>query len=277
MIVNVNKDKKNSACIHIDPIELIEAPGKTNDPTNPDSNNGLITSIWGPPCWETFHSITFGYPIKPTEEQKNDYLNFFVFFGKVLPCSYCRISYAEFIKEPGTFLDMKTMESRETLTKWGFELHNRVNKKLGVNYGETYQEMCYKFESYRAKCTKTDKGCLMPLDIKAKSYQKAKIIRSPIIDIKYCYVLKEHAKTLGLINYNKYLEYFSKLTRNTIEWGDRDCNTRHIINYMRKNGINALDENGLPSFYEMILISMLCSTLDTTKLDILYNRLHGQD
>jgi len=273
MISNINPN--NSKCIHIDLVELQDAPNKTNDINNPDSNNGLITSIWGPPCWETFHSITFGYPIKPNEEQKAEYLNFFIFFGKVLPCNYCRISYADFIKEADTYLDMRVMESRETLTKWGYKLHNRVNKKLGVNYGETYQEMCYKFESYRAKCTKTDKGCLMPLDIKAKSYQKAKIIRSPIIDIKYCNALKEHAKTLGLINYNKFLNYFSNLKRNTIEWSDRDCNTRHIINYMRRNGINAIDENGLPSFYEMILISMLCSTLDETKLDILYKKLQN--
>jgi len=260
-------------CIHINNEELKQAPNKTNDPTNPDSNNGLITSIWGPPCWETFHSFTFGFPINPTEEQKHEYLIFFVFFGKVLPCIYCRKSYDEFIKEPDTLLDIKVLQSRETLTKWGFRLHNRVNKKLGVDYGETYEEMCYKYESYRAKCTKTDKGCLMPLDIKAKSYQKSYIRRSPIIDLKYCVILKEHAKTLGMKNYDKFLDYFSSLKRNSKEWGERDCDTRKVITHMRKNGINAIDENGLPSFHEMILFSMLCSTLDNEKLETLYNKL----
>ena len=35
-----------------------------------NANNGLITKIWGPPAWEFLHSITFGFPISPTPEQK---------------------------------------------------------------------------------------------------------------------------------------------------------------------------------------------------------------
>src|SRR5579872_3793999 len=73
--IKINDNVGGHNCINIHRDELIEAPFKTNDSTNPDSNNGLITSIWGPPEWESFHSFTFGFPIKPTEEQKLDYLN----------------------------------------------------------------------------------------------------------------------------------------------------------------------------------------------------------
>lgn len=266
-------------CIHIDLDELKNAPLKTNNPNNPDANNGLITSIWGPHEWESFHSKTFGYPINPTDEEKFDYLQYFICLGNVLPCIHCRRSYKIFINESDTLLDMSVMESRESLTKWGHRLHNAVNNKLGVDYGETYEELCYKFESYRAKCTtntdktKIVKGCIMPLDVKAKSYQKADIRRAPIIDKKYSIALSDYAKSLGMKNYDAYVEYYSSLLRNSVEWTVRDCSARKIIKIMKKNGINALTNEELPSIHEMMLISMLSSTLDKTKLDDILNKI----
>jgi hypothetical protein len=268
----VNKNKFSMIgmyedCINIDPIELAEAPFKTNDPNNPDADNGLITNIWGHHEWEAFHAKTFGYPINPAAEKKKEYLDYFISNGNVLPCVYCRGSYQKFIKEGETVLDMNTMQSRETLTKWGWRLHNAVNKKLGIDYGDTYEELCYKYESQRAKCTKTEKGCLMPLDMKAKSYQRAAIQRAPIINIKYSLAMREHAKTLGMRRYEEFLDYYASLMRNTKEWNQRDCEARKIIRYMRKEGISSLDSNGLPSFCEMILMSMLSTTIDKEKLD----------
>ena len=46
-------------------------------------NNGLITKIWGGPGWTFCHSITFGYPIEPTDEQINNYRTFFISLGNV--------------------------------------------------------------------------------------------------------------------------------------------------------------------------------------------------
>lgn len=266
-------------CININSDELADAPFKTNNPDNADSNNGLITSIWGPPTWESFHAITFGFPIRPTDEQKQKYLSYFTLLGDVLPCIFCRRSYQQFINDSdeisNTILNINTVDSRETLTKWGYRLHNAVNNKLGVDYGDTYEELCYKYESYRAKCTKTTKGCLMPLDMKAKSYQKADIHRAPIIDAKYSYCFAGHAKTLGFNNYINFIVYYSKLKRNTKKWTLRDCTARKIIKYMRKNGISSLDQNGLPSYHEMMLIAMLSSTLEKEKLDEIYDKLIG--
>jgi hypothetical protein len=259
-------------CIKIDPEELRLAPFKTNDPNNPDADNGLITSIWGPHEWESFHSKTFGYPIKPTDQEKYDYLMHFISIGNVLPCKYCRMSYQKFINEGDTFLDMSVMESRETLTRWGHRLHDRVNKKLGVDYGVTYEEMCFKYESYRARCTTTAKGCIMPLDMKAKSFQKAEMYRAPIVDKKYPLALVEHAKVLGFRNFENMVNHYSSLERNSLEWSIRDCDARRVIKYMRKNGISSLDSNGIPSRHEMMLLSMLSSTLDIEKLNEIYQK-----
>lgn len=263
-------------CIEIDPFELKEAARLTRSPEDPnDADGGLITAIWGPPEWESFHAKTFGYPVKPTQQQKEEYKQYFEALGNVLPCEYCRKSYKKFISEGDTKLDMNVMESRETLTKWGWRVHNRVNEKLGVDYGETYEEMCYKYESFRAKCIKGAKGCTMPLNMKAKSYQKAAIRRAPIIDKKYSIALINHAKNIGMNNYESYLSYYSSLVRNSKEWTERDCLARKVIDYMRKSGLSSLDKNGMPSIHEMALISMLSSTLEKTKLDEIYNKINS--
>lgn len=265
--------KESGKCINIDPDELALAVLKTNDPNSPDANNGLITSIWGPHEWESFHCKCFGYPIKPTNEQMIDYLNYFIALGNVLPCKYCRDSYKIFIKEGDTLLDINVMKSRETLTRWSLRLHNAVNNKLGIDYGDTYEELCYKYDSYRARCTNAEKGCIMPLSMKAQSFQKADMHRAPIIDKKYSIALMTYAKSMGLENYESFLDYYSSLIRNSKEWSYRDCTARKIIKYMRKNGISSLTEEKLPSFYEMILISMLCSTLEKSMLDNIYNKM----
>lgn len=283
----------NSECVYIDPDELKMAPFKTNDPNNPDANNGLITSIWGPHEWNSIHYKTFGYPIKPTKKQKQEYLEHFISEGNVLPCIYCRASYQQFIKEGDTKLDMSVMESRETLTKWAYRLHNKVNEKLGIDYGETYEELCYKFESSRAKCTKSEKGCIMPLNIKARSFQKAEIHRAPIIDKKYSFALIKYAKNMKLEdfddwvkyyynkndlklhinNFEEHVIYYSRIDRNSMEWSQRDCIARQIIDFMRRNGISSLTKKGLPSFHEMMLIALISSNLEKVKLEEIYDKI----
>ena len=256
-------------CIEILDKDLKLAPIVTNDPNNVDSGNGLITSIWGPHAWEFIHSVAFGYPISPSEEQKKNYKDFFIKMGDILPCGYCRTSFKQFITEnQDTVIDDNVMKSRENLTKWTFNLHNAINNKLGHNYGETYEEMCFKYESYRAKCSKTANGCVMPISIKANSYQKSDIQRAQVIPYEICDKFRNYAVKLGLHKYSEYLYYYKKLKRNCKMWGIRDCSCRKVIKYMRKKGINAIDEKtGLPSLYEMILFSMMCSTIDIRKIN----------
>ena len=55
-----------------------------------DSNNGMMTSIWGPPMWHFLHCISFNYPVNPTKEQKKNYYKFYSNLVNVLPCKYCR-------------------------------------------------------------------------------------------------------------------------------------------------------------------------------------------
>jgi hypothetical protein len=93
-----------------------------------------------------------------------NYLNFFKNTGNVLPCKYCRESYKEYINEPSTRLNMNTMKSRETLTQWLYDIHNKVNDKLSVKERPSFEQVWKKYESFRSKCYKTvktadKKGC----------------------------------------------------------------------------------------------------------------------
>ena len=42
-----------------------------------NSGEGMLTSVWGPSMWHTLHTISFNYPVNPTEEDKKNYKIFF--------------------------------------------------------------------------------------------------------------------------------------------------------------------------------------------------------
>ena len=95
-----------------------------------NSGDGMMTSIWGPALWLTIHTISFNYPIEPSEEQKKDYYKYFKNLQNVLPCRYCRENYAKNIQTHK--LTKEVMKNRESLSRWVYELHEMVNKNLVI-------------------------------------------------------------------------------------------------------------------------------------------------
>ena len=149
-------------------------------------NNGMITKIWGPPAWVFLHTVVMGYPAKLDETlsdhvtRKNSMTMFFNHISNILPCKYCRESYNHFITEMP--ID-KHLSSRIELAKWLYDIHNKINAKLGVqlcNIPE-FSEVYDKYENYRATCTitqqttekekviKSKQGCISPSDGVKKS------------------------------------------------------------------------------------------------------------
>jgi len=133
-------------------------------------DTGMQTRVWGPGGWLFLHSIAQNYPWEPDTQKKEDYLQFFRLIGNVLPCRYCRESYQDFIKQSGTELNFSVMKDRKTLTTWLYNIHNKINKKLGINCDLTLKQVWEKYESFRSKCTKSPeivekikKGCTDPL------------------------------------------------------------------------------------------------------------------
>ena len=145
---------------------------------DPNVDNGMMTKVWGPPGWLFLHCVSFGYPyaINPSNPaHKNKKLHYGEFFnnvGNILPCKYCRESYIDFIKENPV---ENNLDTREQLCKWLYDIHNKVNHKLGVPDCKipSFEEVKIEYEKFRAKCKKTDteerennmaKGCVTPAD-----------------------------------------------------------------------------------------------------------------
>lgn len=134
----------------------------------------MTTKIWGPPGWLFLHCVTMGYPEfidqnNPNHITKKDNMKiFFKSLGHVLPCELCCKSYNQFINEPDTLLTDNVLSSRQSLARWFYDIHNKVNKKLGVDKSEipTFEDFYNRYEMYRAKCNNKKKtlGCIHPKD-----------------------------------------------------------------------------------------------------------------
>ena len=106
--------------------------------TDFNSGDGMLTSVWGPSLWHSLHTISFNYPVKPTQSEKKNYYDFFLSLKNILPCKYCRENYLKNIKSVP--LNMKTMDSRHTVSKWLYDLHEEINTMLGKKSNLSYEE-----------------------------------------------------------------------------------------------------------------------------------------
>lgn len=250
---------------------------------DPNINNGLMTKIWGPPTWEALHAFTYGYPVNPTNEQKQNYRNFFISVGNVLPCKYCRESYQKFISQGETSLNESDLESRYTLRAWLFRIHNKVNNKLGVDYGITLEDLDKKFESCRSKCGTQDvnaqyKGCITPLYHKANSFKRFYHKDCPIIPKEIIEPFIRLARERGIedkhflfiINYDKLCKENDNMKETEI-WYCRNKICDKIIKQMREEGLSSIETEGpwkgTPTIPELLLILYLSSNLNRTELN----------
>ena len=140
-----------------------------------NSQDGMLTSVWGPSLWHSLHTISFNYPVNPTIKQKREYLSFFKSLKNILPCKYCRINYVNNLKNVP--LNMSTMKNRETLSLWLYNLHEEINKMLGKKSNLSFNDVRSRYEMFRSRCLsdkserkakakkkshKREKGCTTP-------------------------------------------------------------------------------------------------------------------
>jgi hypothetical protein len=138
-----------------------------------NSNDGMLTTVWGPGMWHYMHTMSFNYPVKPTTEDKHHYRDFMINLKYVLPCGKCRANLRKNFKRLP--LSMKHMQSRETFSKYVYDLHELVNKMLGKSSGLSYADVRERYEHFRARCAqpikaktckrgkKLENGCTEPL------------------------------------------------------------------------------------------------------------------
>lgn len=118
------------------------------------SNDGMMTSIWGPSAWHFMHTISFNYPMNPSCDEKRHYRDFILNLEYTLPCGKCRENLKKnFAKLP---LKWKHMENRNTFSKYVYRLHELVNTMLGKKSGLSYNDVRERYEHFRARCNTTD-------------------------------------------------------------------------------------------------------------------------
>jgi hypothetical protein len=131
------------------------------------SSEGFLTSVWGPPMWHALHTISFNYPVDPTQEQKKQYRDFILQLQYVLPCKYCRINLEKNFKQmPLTWEDMK---DRFTFSFYIYRLHEMVNQLLGKKSGLSYEDVRDRYENFRARGCSTSSSLVSSKD-KTSSY-----------------------------------------------------------------------------------------------------------
>lgn len=97
----------------------------------------MDTRFWGPSGWQFYHTIAYAYPDAPDDKTRERYELLFGAMKDVLPCRFCRESTTKFVsEEPPKF------DSRRALTKWLYELHNKVNAKLRGQCKEDPKVIC---------------------------------------------------------------------------------------------------------------------------------------
>lgn len=117
------------------------------------SNDGMLTTVWGPGIWHYLHTMSFNYPVHPSREDKTHYRRFVLSLRHVLPCGKCRKNLVNnFRKLP---LTMSAMESRDSFSRYVYDLHETVNKMLDKRSGLSYADVRERYEHFRARCVQS--------------------------------------------------------------------------------------------------------------------------
>ncbi len=158
------KSKKPKECVYTD--------------TDFNSKDGMLTTVWGPSMWHFLHTMSFNYPVEPTQIQKEKYMQFVLNLKYVLPCGKCRNNFkCNLSKNP---LTMQHMKNRETFSRYVYELHEMVNRMLHKKSNLSYDVVKERYEHFRARCAlpfselekelekkmghaKNEVGCVEPL------------------------------------------------------------------------------------------------------------------
>jgi hypothetical protein len=149
---------------------------KTFDKSDYSSDDGMLTTVWGPSLWHTLHTMSFNYPVKPTNKNKREYKQFIYGLRCTLPCGKCRKNLKKNLKDlPLTNKDLK---NRYTFSRWMYNLHELINKMLKKKSNLTYDQVRERYEHFRSRCTldenrkkkknktrkkKKEDGCTNPL------------------------------------------------------------------------------------------------------------------
>ncbi|GMM50714.1 flavin-linked sulfhydryl oxidase [Starmerella bacillaris] len=125
MVVLDEDGKPCKVCDTLESFQSSMAPSKSKTifgsdqepPTGKELGNGT---------WTMLHSTAANFPLKPTDENKQDMRNLLTSISHLFPCRPCGKDFEAYLKR-----NSPNVEGREELSLWLCDAHNAVNKKLG--------------------------------------------------------------------------------------------------------------------------------------------------
>jgi len=92
--------------------------------------------IWGPKYWFVMKNIASNFPDHPTEQEKNDAINFFSSFKTLLPCQDCRDHYIQIVQKNGPIFTNGS--SKTALVDWVNVLYTDITNNLKNKHESTH-------------------------------------------------------------------------------------------------------------------------------------------
>jgi hypothetical protein len=142
------------------------------------SGDGFLTTVWGPAIWHALHTISFNYPVNPTLKEKTQYRNYVLSLQNVLPCGACRKNLKTNLKHLP--LKMSDMESRDSFSRYIYNLHELVNRMLKKKSNLSYCDIRERYEHFRARCVDEKPKVFKYSEIKTKKNKKEKGCTEPL-------------------------------------------------------------------------------------------------
>ena len=85
----------------------------------------MNTKCWGTPGWKFIHIVALSYSDNPTDDDKNNYKNFFTNIQNILPCKICAQHYKDNLNKHKLTNDVLSCSNE--LFNWTVRMHNEVN------------------------------------------------------------------------------------------------------------------------------------------------------
>lgn len=123
-----------------------------------------FVEFFGPCTWKALHSIAFNYsndPNHPSPDEQKAALDLFGSLRYLIPCDKCRGHYSKYLEEHPVDAD-----SRESLSKWVYDLHSDVNRRKHVK-NISYEEVKNDYTGWDGK--KMESFMAMPPQQRLKS------------------------------------------------------------------------------------------------------------
>ena len=151
------------------------------------SGDGMLTTVWGPSLWHYLHTMSFNYPVNPTDVQKKYYKQFVMSLKYVLPCKYCRMNLRKNLK--AVPLTDTALKNRDNFSKWMYDLHEHINTMLKKKSGLSYEDVRERYEHFRARCSETSVDKIVQ-ELKKIKNKKEKGCETPLYGHKAKCVIK---------------------------------------------------------------------------------------